>query len=114
MTSPRLRPSPAEWNNRTSPAPDEEESYLLTEEFRTPTPPWLSSLQYAAPHADELGPILPHEHGFVVLRTWNQPGSAQAETSDIVVSMTPLRAARLGAFAVGRVAQRCGGDREVG
>jgi len=29
--------------------------------------------------ADELGMILPHEHVFVDLRTWDQPGYAQAE-----------------------------------
>jgi phosphotriesterase-related protein len=38
-------------------------------------------------HADELGLILPHEHVFVDLRTWDQPGYAQAETADVVALM---------------------------
>ncbi|MFA9406836.1 MAG: esterase, partial [Anaerolineales bacterium] len=29
--------------------------------------------------SDQLGMILPHEHVFVDLRTWDQPGYAQAE-----------------------------------
>jgi len=39
--------------------------------------------------ADELGLILAHEHVFVDLRTWDQPGYAQAETSDVVELMAP-------------------------
>jgi len=39
--------------------------------------------------ADELGLILPHEHVFVDLRTWDQPGYAQAETTDVVALMAP-------------------------
>ena len=39
--------------------------------------------------ADELGLILPHEHVFVDLRTWDQPGYAQAETTDVVDLMSP-------------------------
>jgi phosphotriesterase-related protein len=39
--------------------------------------------------ADELGLILPHEHVFVDLRTWDQPGYAQAETADVVALMAP-------------------------
>src|SRR5512132_881423 len=39
--------------------------------------------------ADELGLILPHEHIFVDLRTWDQPGYAQAETADVVTLMAP-------------------------
>jgi phosphotriesterase-related protein len=39
--------------------------------------------------ADELGLILPHEHVFVDLRTWDQPGYAQAETADVLALMAP-------------------------
>lgn len=45
--------------------------------------------------ADELGVILPHEHIFVDLRTWDQPGYAQAEAADVIALMGPeLAAAR--------------------
>jgi phosphotriesterase-related protein len=40
-------------------------------------------------HADELGIILPHEHVFVDLRTWDQPGYAQAKTADVIALMSP-------------------------
>jgi phosphotriesterase-related protein len=43
--------------------------------------------------AAELGIILPHEHVFVDLRTWNQPGYAQAETADVIALMQPQLAA---------------------
>ena len=33
---------------------------------------------------DELGLILPHEHVFVDLRTWDKPGYAQAEVADVI------------------------------
>jgi phosphotriesterase-related protein len=39
--------------------------------------------------AEELGLILPHEHVFVDLRTWDQPGYAQAETADVLALMGP-------------------------
>ncbi len=39
--------------------------------------------------ADELGMILPHEHVFVDLRTWDQPGYARANTADVVQLMAP-------------------------
>jgi phosphotriesterase-related protein len=39
--------------------------------------------------ADELGLILPHEHVFVDLRTWDQPGYAQAETDDVITLIAP-------------------------
>ena len=39
--------------------------------------------------SDELGMILPHEHVFVDLRTWETPGYAQAETDDVVKLMAP-------------------------
>lgn len=38
---------------------------------------------------DELGLILPHEHIFVDLRTWDQPGYGQAETADVLRLMRP-------------------------
>jgi len=40
-------------------------------------------------NADELGLILPHEHIFVDLRTWDQPGYGQAEAADVVALMAP-------------------------
>jgi len=39
--------------------------------------------------ADGLGLILPHEHVFVDLRTWDKPGYAQAEAADVVRLMAP-------------------------
>jgi phosphotriesterase-related protein len=36
-----------------------------------------------------LGQILPHEHIFVDLRTWDTPGYAQAEPEDVIQLMTP-------------------------
>ena len=39
--------------------------------------------------SDDLGMILPHEHVFVDLRTWDTPGYAQAETEDVVKLMAP-------------------------
>lgn len=38
---------------------------------------------------DDLGIILPHEHVFVDLRTWDQPGYAEAETADVIRLMAP-------------------------
>ncbi len=38
---------------------------------------------------DDLGMILPHEHVFVDLRTWDQPGYAEAETADVIRLMAP-------------------------
>lgn len=37
----------------------------------------------------DLGTILPHEHVFVDLRTWDQPGYAQADADDVVKRMAP-------------------------
>src|SRR5687767_8378006 len=37
----------------------------------------------------ELGLILPHEHVFVDLRTWDQPGYGEAEAADVVALMAP-------------------------
>ena len=39
--------------------------------------------------SDQLGMILPHEHVFVDLRTWDQPGYAQAEVDEVVQLMAP-------------------------
>ncbi len=39
--------------------------------------------------ADEMGMILPHEHVFVDLRTWDQPGYAQANSADVIELMGP-------------------------
>lgn len=39
--------------------------------------------------ASELGMILPHEHVFVDLRTWDQPGYAQAQADDVIRLMAP-------------------------
>lgn len=39
--------------------------------------------------ADELGMMLPHEHVFVDLRTWDQPGYGEAEAADVVALMAP-------------------------
>lgn len=39
--------------------------------------------------ADELGMILPHEHVFVDLRTWDQPGYGKADAADVVQLMAP-------------------------
>lgn len=39
--------------------------------------------------ADELGMILPHEHVFVDLRTWDQPGYGEADPADVVRLMAP-------------------------
>jgi phosphotriesterase-related protein len=39
--------------------------------------------------ADKLGLILPHEHVFVDLRTWDKPGYAQADAANVVRLMAP-------------------------
>ena len=70
--------------------------------------------------ADEVGMILPHEHVFVDLRTWDQPGYAEADPTDVVRLMAPeierARAAGVGAIvecsAVG-VGRRADIDRAV-
>ncbi len=38
---------------------------------------------------DELGLILPHEHVFVDLRPWDQPGYAQGNAADVIALMGP-------------------------
>jgi phosphotriesterase-related protein len=40
-------------------------------------------------NSTELGFILPHEHIFVDLRTWNTPGYAQAEIGEVVKLLSP-------------------------
>ena len=40
-------------------------------------------------HSAELGMILPHEHIFVDLRTWDTPGYAQAEIEEVIQLMAP-------------------------
>ena len=40
-------------------------------------------------NSDQLGMILPHEHIFVDLRTWDTPGYAQAQTEDVIKLMAP-------------------------
>jgi phosphotriesterase-related protein len=39
--------------------------------------------------SNELGMILPHEHIFVDLRTWDTPGYAQAEVEEVIHLMAP-------------------------
>ena len=39
--------------------------------------------------AEDLGMILPHEHVFVDLRTWDKPGYGEAEAADVVRLMAP-------------------------
>jgi len=54
-------------------------------------------------NAEELGMILPHEHIFVDLRTWDQPGYAQAEADDVIALMAPeiAKARSVGVTAIG-------------
>ena len=42
-----------------------------------------------AREGEQLGIILPHEHVFVDLRRWNEPGYAQAETPDVIAQVGP-------------------------
>ena len=50
----------------------------------------------------ELGMILPHEHIFVDLRTWDTPGYAQAETEEVIQLLAPeiTKAQRAGVSAI--------------
>jgi phosphotriesterase-related protein len=50
----------------------------------------------------ELGMILPHEHIFVDLRTWDTHGYAQAETEDVIQLMAPeiIKAQKAGVSAI--------------
>jgi phosphotriesterase-related protein len=50
----------------------------------------------------ELGIILPHEHIFVDLRTWDTPGYAQAQVEEVIQLMAPevIRAKEAGVTAI--------------
>jgi len=52
--------------------------------------------------SDELGMILPHEHIFVDLRTWDAPGYAQADTEEVIQLMAPVitKAQKAGVSAI--------------
>lgn len=70
--------------------------------------------------ADELGMILPHEHVFVDLRTWDEPGYAEADPEDVIDLMAPEieRARAVGVTAIvecstGGVGRRADIDRAV-
>ncbi len=70
--------------------------------------------------AGELGMILPHEHVFVDLRTWDQPGYAQADPVDVIRLMAPEieKAREAGVTAIvecstGGVGRRADIDRAV-
>ena len=39
--------------------------------------------------AEQLGTILPHEHVFVDLRTWDTPGYAEADPAEVVEAVAP-------------------------
>jgi phosphotriesterase-related protein len=39
--------------------------------------------------ADEIGTMLPHEHVFVDLRTWDQPGYGEADPAAVIALMAP-------------------------
>jgi phosphotriesterase-related protein len=53
-------------------------------------------------NSSELGMILPHEHIFVDLRTWDTPGYAQAEAKEVIQLMAPeiTRAQEAGVTAI--------------
>jgi phosphotriesterase-related protein len=52
--------------------------------------------------AGDVGMILPHEHIFVDLRTWDAPGYAQADAADVIALMAPevRRAKEVGVTAL--------------
>lgn len=54
-------------------------------------------------NADEMGMILPHEHVFVDLRTWDQPGYGEADSADVIKLMVPelAKARVVGITAIG-------------
>jgi phosphotriesterase-related protein len=71
-------------------------------------------------NARELGMILPHEHVFVDLRTWDQPGYGQAEAADVIALMAPeiAKAQAVGVTAIvecstGGVGRRADIDKSV-
>ncbi len=51
---------------------------------------------------ESLGIVLPHEHVFVDLKTWDQPGYAEADAAEVVGIMGPqlVRAAEAGISAI--------------
>ena len=53
-------------------------------------------------NSSQLGMILPHEHVFVDLRTWDTPGYAQAEAEEVIRLMAPemIRAQKMGVSAI--------------
>jgi len=68
----------------------------------------------------DVGMILPHEHVFVDLRTWDQPGYAQADPADVIALMAPqIEEARAAGVTVivecstGGVGRRADIDRAV-
>lgn len=70
--------------------------------------------------AGDLGMILPHEHVFVDLRRWNEPGYAQADPADVIRLVAPEieRARAAGVTAIvecstGGVGRRADIDRAV-
>src|SRR4026207_1668212 len=69
---------------------------------------------------DQLGAVLPHEHVFVDLRTWDQPGYAEADPAAVVALMAPAieRARDVGVTASGECGaggrgRRAASDRAV-
>lgn len=52
--------------------------------------------------AEELGMVLPHEHVFVDLRTWDQPGHGEADPAAVIELMAPeiVRAEAAGVTAI--------------
>jgi len=70
--------------------------------------------------AGDVGMILPHEHVFVDLRTWDQPGYGQADAQDVIKLMKPEieKARAVGVTAIvecstGGVGRRADIDRAV-
>ena len=61
----------------------------------------------------ELGVILPHEHIFVDLRTWDSPGYAQAEVEEVIRLMAPEieKAKKVGVTAIVECSTVGGGRR---
>jgi phosphotriesterase-related protein len=59
----------------------------LSENITYPLPHLITTL--GPKSASDLKLILPHEHIFVDLRTWDTPGYAQADTRDVIRLMAP-------------------------
>jgi phosphotriesterase-related protein len=60
--------------------------------------PWELVTTLGPKGRDELGVILPHEHVFLDLRTWESPGHGVAETEEVIRRVAPeiSRARRAG------------------